>query len=186
MVWSQSHANRSIRDAGLYIMVGRSKDGLVAAANRRLYEDTGRFSRSPRCCCSPGVWLLATMSVGRQVGRLAAMATKLGLGDLRARISPPHPRRRTGRADDAAQRAPPRSARAPARRHRRAQPETQPIPENGGDGSAHRRRGARFQQSAAPSSSAMRSISPRRLAARRGAAPDRRRASQPPPNAAPT
>ena len=31
------------------------------------------------------------MSVGRQVGRLAAMATKLGLGDLRARISPPYP-----------------------------------------------------------------------------------------------
>ena len=25
-----------------------------------------------------GVWLLATMSIGRQVGRLAAMATKLG------------------------------------------------------------------------------------------------------------
>ena len=38
-----------------------------------------------------GVWFLATMSVGRQVGRLAAMATKLGLGDLSARISPPHP-----------------------------------------------------------------------------------------------
>jgi len=38
-----------------------------------------------------GVWLLATMSVGRQVGRLAAMARKLGLGDLGARIAPPYP-----------------------------------------------------------------------------------------------
>ena len=43
-----------------------------------------------------GVWLLATMSVGRQVGRLAAMATKLGLGDLSARIAPPHPRGELG------------------------------------------------------------------------------------------
>jgi len=31
------------------------------------------------------------MSVGRQVRRLATMATKLGLGDLSARIAPPHP-----------------------------------------------------------------------------------------------
>ena len=36
------------------------------------------------------------MSVGRQVGRLAAMATKLGLGDLGARIAPPHPRGELG------------------------------------------------------------------------------------------
>ena len=36
------------------------------------------------------------MSVGRQVGRLAAMATRLGLGDLGARITPPHPRGELG------------------------------------------------------------------------------------------
>ena len=71
-------------------MVGRSKDGLVAAANRRLYEDTAILAVASLLLLA-GVWLLATMSVGRQVGRLAAMATKLGLGDLRARISPPYP-----------------------------------------------------------------------------------------------
>ena len=85
----------SVRDAGLYILVGRSKDGLVAAANRRLYEDLAILAVASLLLLA-GVWLLATMSVGRQVGRLAAMATKLGLGDLSARIAPPHPRGELG------------------------------------------------------------------------------------------
>ena len=88
-VWAVARSP-SVRDAGLYIMVGRSKDGLLAAANRRLYEDTAILAVASLLLLA-GVWLLATMSVGRQVGRLAAMATKLGLGDLRARISPPYP-----------------------------------------------------------------------------------------------
>jgi signal transduction histidine kinase/CheY-like chemotaxis protein len=88
-VWAVA-SSPSIHDAGLYIMVGRSKDGLLAAANRRLYEDTAILAVASLLLLA-GVWLLATMGVGRQVGRLAAMATKLGLGDLRARISPPHP-----------------------------------------------------------------------------------------------
>jgi len=88
-VWSVSRSP-SVRDAGLYIMVGRPKDGLLAAANRRLYEDTAILAVASLLLLA-GVWLLAIMSVGRQVGRLAAMATKLGLGDLGARIAPPHP-----------------------------------------------------------------------------------------------
>lgn len=78
------------RDAGLHILVGRSKDRLVAAANRRLYEDLAILAVASLLLFA-GVWLLATMSVGRQVRRLATMATKLGLGDLSARIAPPHP-----------------------------------------------------------------------------------------------
>src|SRR4029453_4837371 len=85
------------RDAGLYILVGRSKGSLLAAANTRLYEDLGILAVAWRLLLA-GVWLLATMSVGRQVGRLAAMATKLGLGDLSARIAPPHPRGALGGA----------------------------------------------------------------------------------------
>ena len=88
-VWAVARSP-SIRDAGLYIMIGRSKDGLLAAANRRLYEDTAILAVASLLLLA-GVWLLATMGVGRQVGRLAAMATKLGTGDLRARISPPYP-----------------------------------------------------------------------------------------------
>jgi signal transduction histidine kinase/CheY-like chemotaxis protein len=83
------------RDAGLHILVGRAKDHLVAAANSRLYEDLAILAVASLLLLA-GVWLLATMSVGRQVGRLAAMATKLGLGDLRARIAPPHPRGELG------------------------------------------------------------------------------------------
>ncbi|MCA6118170.1 response regulator [Bradyrhizobium sp. WSM 1738] len=88
-VWAIARSP-SARDAGLYIMVGRAKDGLVAAANRRLYEDLAILAVASLLLLA-GVWVLATMSIGRQVGRLATMATKLGLGDLSARIAPPHP-----------------------------------------------------------------------------------------------
>jgi signal transduction histidine kinase/CheY-like chemotaxis protein len=93
-VWAVARSP-SIRKAGLTIMVGRSKDGLVAAANRRLYEDIAIFAVALLLLLA-GVWILATVSVGRQVGRLASMAKKLGLGDLSARIPPPHPRGELG------------------------------------------------------------------------------------------
>src|SRR6267142_959386 len=93
-VWAVS-LSPPVRDAGLYILVGRSKDGLVAAANRRLYEDLAMLAVASLLLFE-GVWILVTVSVGRQVGRLAAMATKLGLGDLGARIAPPHPRGELG------------------------------------------------------------------------------------------
>jgi signal transduction histidine kinase len=93
-VWAVARSP-SNRDAGLYIMVGLSKDGLVAAANRRLFEDMAMLAVASLLLLA-GVWVLATLGVGRQVGRLAAMATKLGLGDLRARIPEPHPRGELG------------------------------------------------------------------------------------------
>jgi signal transduction histidine kinase/CheY-like chemotaxis protein len=93
-VWAVARTP-TLRDAGLYIMVGRAKDGLVAAANRRLYEDMTILAVALLLLLA-GVWILATMGIGRQVGRLAAMATKLGLGDLKARIAPPHPRGELG------------------------------------------------------------------------------------------
>ena len=80
----------AIRKAGLYILVGRSKDGLVAAANRRLYEDMAILAVASLLLLA-GLWILTTVSIGRQVGRLAAMAKSLGRGDLSARIPPPHP-----------------------------------------------------------------------------------------------
>ncbi|MEH2504082.1 signal transduction histidine kinase/CheY-like chemotaxis protein [Bradyrhizobium sp. AZCC 1578] len=93
-VWTAARSP-SVRDAGLYLMVGRAKDGLVAAANRRLYEDLAILAVASLLLLA-GVWVLATMSIGRQIGRLAAMATKLGVGDLSARIAPPHPRGELG------------------------------------------------------------------------------------------
>ncbi|MBR0852179.1 response regulator [Bradyrhizobium diazoefficiens] len=88
-VWALARSPAT-RAAGLHILVGRSKDGLVAAANRRLYEDMAILAVALLLLLG-GVWGLATVSVGRQVGRLATMAKQLGLGDLSARISPPHP-----------------------------------------------------------------------------------------------
>jgi signal transduction histidine kinase len=93
-VWAVARSP-STRDAGLYVMVGLSKDGLVAAANRRVYEDMAMLAVASLLLLA-GVWLLATLGVGRQVGRLAAMARKLGLGDLSARIPAPHPRGELG------------------------------------------------------------------------------------------
>ena len=93
-VWAVARSP-SIRDAGLYIMVGLSKDGLFAAANRRLYEDMAILAVASLLLLA-GVWVLATVGLGRQVGRLAAMAQKLGLGDLSARIPPPYPRGELG------------------------------------------------------------------------------------------
>ena len=93
-VWAVARSP-SVRDAGLYIMVGLSKAGLVAAANRRLYEDLAMLAVASLLLFA-GVWVLATLGVGRQVGRLAAMARKLGLGDLSARIPAPHPRGELG------------------------------------------------------------------------------------------
>ena len=93
-VWTVARSP-AIRNAGLFIMVGRSKDGLVAAANRRLHEDMAILAVASLLLLA-GVWILATVSVGRQVGRLAAMAKKLGLGDLSARIPLPHPRGELG------------------------------------------------------------------------------------------
>ncbi len=93
-VWSAARSSTS-RDAELHIMVGLPKDSLVAAANRRLYEDTAILAAAVLVLLG-GVWILATMGIGRQVGRLAAMATKLGQGDLDTRIAPPHPRGELG------------------------------------------------------------------------------------------
>jgi signal transduction histidine kinase len=93
-VWAVARSP-SVRDAGLYVMVGLSKNGLVAAANRRLFEDIAILAVVSLLLLA-GVWILAEVGIRRQVGRIAAMATKLGLGDLSVRIPPPYPRGELG------------------------------------------------------------------------------------------
>ena len=162
---------------------GRSKDGLVAAANRRLYEDTGDS------CGGLAAAARRRMASGDHGRRPPGRTPRRDGDETRTWRSeradfPALSARRTGRTDDAAQRHR-RVARAPARRHRRAQSETQPIPENGGDGSAHRRRGARFQQSADRHPGQC-GASRRAAGGEQGTAQDRRQTSRPPPNAART
>jgi signal transduction histidine kinase/CheY-like chemotaxis protein len=88
-VWAVANSP-AIRDSGLYVMVGQSKGDLIAAANRRLGEDIAILA-AVSLLLFAGVWTLGELGIRRQVGRLAAMATKLGLGDLSARIPPPFP-----------------------------------------------------------------------------------------------
>ncbi len=80
----------AIRDAGLYVMVGMPKDGLVAAANKRLYEDLAIVGIVALLLFA-GVWLFAEIGVRRQVGRIATMAKSLGAGNLGVRIPAPYP-----------------------------------------------------------------------------------------------
>ena len=86
----------AIRDAGLYIMAGISKDALVAAANKSLYQDLAIVGLVSLLLFA-GVWTLAEIGIRRQVGRIAAMAKKLSAGDLSVRIASPHPGGELGR-----------------------------------------------------------------------------------------
>ena len=88
-VWAIA-SSPAARDAGIYFMVGRSKDDLVAAANRRLGK-VMTILAAVLLLLFAGVWTLADIGIRRPVGRLAAMATRLGLGDLSVRIAPPYP-----------------------------------------------------------------------------------------------
>jgi len=88
-VWAVADSP-AIRDSGLHILIGQPKDELVAAANRRLGEDIAVLAVVSLLLFA-GVWTLGELGIRRQVGRLTAMATKLGLGDLSARVPPPFP-----------------------------------------------------------------------------------------------
>ncbi|MDZ4735197.1 MAG: ATP-binding protein [Rhodospirillaceae bacterium] len=94
-VWTVATTTPEIRDAGLYMAVGVPKGDLVAGANRRLLENIVALALASLLLFG-GVWFLAEISIRRQVGRIAAMATELGRGDLNARIPPPHPRGELG------------------------------------------------------------------------------------------
>lgn len=84
------------RDADFYVVVGIPSAGLVAAANKRLYEDLAVLGLVSLLLFA-GVWALAEIGIRRQVGRIAAMARQLGAGDLAARIAAPHPGGELGR-----------------------------------------------------------------------------------------
>jgi diguanylate cyclase (GGDEF)-like protein/PAS domain S-box-containing protein len=78
------------RDAGLYVMVGISKDHLVAAADKRLHEELFIVAMVSFLLIA-GVWAVAEVGVRLPVDRIAVMAKKLGSGDLSIRIAPPYP-----------------------------------------------------------------------------------------------
>ena len=89
-VWAVAELSKSLREAGLHVLVGRPKSDLVAPANRRLLENMGSLVAiaSVLFLC---VWALAEVSIRRQVSRIATLAMRLGQGDLGARIAGPLP-----------------------------------------------------------------------------------------------
>lgn len=93
-VWAVSAAP-SLRDAGLYVMLGLSKQELVAQARQRLKQDLFLLG-SATLLLFLGVWLLAEWGIRRQVGRITSMVRNLGAGDLGARIAQPYPRGELG------------------------------------------------------------------------------------------
>jgi diguanylate cyclase (GGDEF)-like protein/PAS domain S-box-containing protein len=89
--WAKTVVKASYaRDAGLYVMVGASKESLVAAADKQFYQELGIVGIVSLLLFA-GVWTVAEIGVRRPVGRIAAMAKRLGCGDLGARIATPHP-----------------------------------------------------------------------------------------------
>jgi signal transduction histidine kinase len=94
-IWATAATSPEIRDAGLHILVGRQKSDLSADANRRLLEDLGTLA-AVSVLLFASVWILAELSIRRQVGRISAMVTRLGQGELGARMSPPFPKGELG------------------------------------------------------------------------------------------
>jgi diguanylate cyclase (GGDEF)-like protein len=94
-VWADVDA-LGIGGVNLHIIVGRLKSELVAAPNRRLAEDTGVLGVLSILLFA-GVWLLAELGIRFQISRIAAMAERLGAGDLGARVLPPYPKGELGR-----------------------------------------------------------------------------------------
>jgi len=94
-VWAAVDTLR-IGGVNMHVIVGRSKSELVAAPNRRLAEDAGVLAILSLLLFA-GVWLLAELSIRSQISRMAAMAERLGAGDLAARVLPPYPKGELGR-----------------------------------------------------------------------------------------
>ncbi|MBU8538574.1 ATP-binding protein [Falsiroseomonas tokyonensis] len=89
MIWATGTAPH-VGQAGLRILVGQNRQALVAPADRRLRQDL--LILALLCLVLGGaVWAIGEVAIRREIGRIAAMARRLGQGDLTARIAPPHP-----------------------------------------------------------------------------------------------
>ncbi len=93
-VWA--HADTpGMRLAQLHVVTGVPKRALVQEADRRFRQDLALLGGAALALFM-AVWLLAEMSLRRQVVRITQMANRLAAGDLGARIAPPLPRGELG------------------------------------------------------------------------------------------
>jgi signal transduction histidine kinase len=93
-VWAVS-GNPAMANAGLLVLAGQSRSSLVAAADDHLREDLVTLT-TVAVLLFLGAWLLVELGVRRPISRIAAMAQRLGGGDLAARIAPPFPKGELG------------------------------------------------------------------------------------------
>jgi signal transduction histidine kinase len=88
-IWATGTAPQ-IAGSGLRVLVGQRRHDLVAQADRRLRQDLVILA-AVSLGLAIAVWLIGEVGIRREVGRISAMAWRLGQGDLAARIPPPYP-----------------------------------------------------------------------------------------------
>ena len=93
-VWAHADAP-GMRLAQLHVVMGVPKQALVQEADRRFRQDLALLAAAALVLFM-AVWLLAEMSIRRQVARITQMANRLAGGDLSARIALPLPRGELG------------------------------------------------------------------------------------------
>ncbi len=81
--------------AQLHVAAGVPKRALVQEADRRFRQDLALLAAAALALFL-AVWLVAELSIRRQIGRISRMAQRLSGGDLGARIAAPLPRGELG------------------------------------------------------------------------------------------
>ena len=93
-VWAVA-ASPAMTQAQLHVAVGAPKHLLLVHANRLFRQDLALLVAAA-VVLFLAMWLLAELSIRRQVGRITRMAQQLAAGDLAARVAAPLPRGELG------------------------------------------------------------------------------------------
>ncbi|MBP6901432.1 MAG: response regulator [Burkholderiaceae bacterium] len=82
-------------DAGLLVLVGAPRDGLVADADRRFAAVMLQLALVAALLFA-ALWAVAELALRRPIQRITGMARSMAAGDLTARLEPPLPRGELG------------------------------------------------------------------------------------------
>ena len=82
-------------EAGLHVLVGMSKNDLLAAANNKLYRSLAILS-AVWLLIFAAAWALAELAIRRPTARIVETVTQFGAGNFKARVGAPYPRGEIG------------------------------------------------------------------------------------------
>lgn len=82
-------------DVGLHVLVGAGRDGLLAAADRKLQQSLVILAIGWLLVFA-GAWVLIEVAIRRQGARITSAVSKFSRGDWSARIGAPYPRGEIG------------------------------------------------------------------------------------------